>query len=82
MLSVQEKEARSRAREEKEFNNFMTKPETKLMLSLVPPSENPDVMQTLLRAAFKAGVNAGAGDILGDLLEAVLKKDKPSGSSL
>lgn len=64
------------AQKEKNFAEFMQKAETKLILSLVPAGDNPDAVKTLLRAAFDAGSNHGAGEIVGDLLGAMLK-DRP-----
>lgn len=61
------------ARKDKSFTEFMEKAETKMILSLVPAGDHPDAVKTLLRAAFDSGSNHGAGDLLGDVLGAMLK---------
>ena len=46
------------------FAEFMTNPQTKLALSLIPPSEvAPEALPTLLEAAFEAGACYGAADV-------------------
>jgi hypothetical protein len=67
------KRARSKELADRAFADFMGKAETKLIVSLCPPSDNPDVMITLLRSAFDAGHTAGAGDAMVDILDAMLK---------
>lgn len=62
--------------EEKSFNEYMAKAETKLFISLIPPIENPDVLQTLLRSAFGAGVAAGTGIVLTSLFDSMTKDRK------
>jgi hypothetical protein len=61
---------------EKGFADFMAKAETKLLVSMVPPMENPDLMKTLLRAAFDAGHGSGQGNILVEMLTAMVKAPK------
>lgn len=65
------------ARDSTNFDKFMARPETKLMLSLIPPADNPDAMKVLLRASFDAGVSSGSGTIIGEMLTAMIKDNKP-----
>lgn len=71
-----ERETRMKEAKDKSFSDFMAKSETKLMLSLVPSSDNPDVMQTLLRTAYDAGHGAGQGNILCEMLTSMLTKPR------
>lgn len=73
-MSVTPAEVRTnmKANTETAFAKWMDKPETKLMLSLIPPSENPDAMQTLLRSCFAEGHGAGEGAVAMMFLEKML----------
>ena len=62
-----------KASTETAFTKWMDKPEIKFMLSLIPPSENPDAMQTLLRSCFAEGHGAGEGAVAMMMIEAMLK---------
>lgn len=68
-----ERKAEKHAKKEESFNQFLERAETKLMLSLIPPSDNPDAVKVLLRSAFEAGSSHGGGEIVGDLIGAMLK---------
>lgn len=75
-----EREARYQTEKAAAFDRFMAKPETKLLASLVPASEPPEALTTLLRAAFDAGNSEGAASVLQEMLTAMLKS-KPDGSA-
>ena len=70
---------KTKVMEDKSFQDFMARGETKLMLSLLPNTENKELMPLILRAAFDAGCGAGAGGVIGSLLEGIIssKRDKP-----
>lgn len=78
-MSVTPSEVRTnmKANTETSFTKWMDKPETKLILSLMPPSENPDAMQTLLRSCFAEGHGAGEGAVAVLMIEAMLKPKQP-----
>lgn len=78
-MSITPSEVRTnmKAKTETSFTEWMDKPETKLMLSLIPPSENPDAMQTLLRSCFAGGHGAGEGAVAVLMIEAMLKPKQP-----
>lgn len=47
--------------EEEGFKSFMATPATRLMMSMVPPTEEKrEVLETLLREAFNAGHGRGS----------------------
>lgn len=74
----EEKQAVRRRSKEEAFAKFIEEPMTQLAMAMIPPAENPDVFRMLLRASFDAGHNNGGADIVGDLLDAMLKdKKKP-----
>ncbi len=63
----------------KSFQDYMAKAETKLLLSMVPQLDNPDLLQTLLRGAYDAGHGAGQGNILIEMVGAMFAKPKAEG---
>lgn len=60
------------------FSAWMRKPETKLLLSMLPGStQPPELVATLLRSAFDAGAGSGQSVIVQDIVRIMLcKKDK------
>lgn len=66
---------RLRANANRQFKNWVERPELKLLISLIPPSETPDALRQLLLAAFHAGSEAGAAAVLVDLMGAI--KSRP-----
>lgn len=69
-------DAERKASQEKSFSDFMAKPETKLVISMIPASQQPEAMTTILRSAFDAGHSAGIGVMLVEMLTAMLKGPK------
>ena len=61
------------------FASFMDKQETKLLLSMVPPSENQETLPTLLKSAFQSGHSAGIGMIMTEMLTAMLSGPRREG---
>ena len=51
----------------------MAKPETKLLLTMVPPAENPDVVRTLLASCFETGFIHGEAVVVTHMIEAMFK---------
>ena len=76
-MTEAERNAKSTIKKDEGFQMFMSKPETKLMLSLVPESSTPDAVAILLRGSFEAGHANGVGEMMALMLDAVLN-DKPS----
>lgn len=70
----QENAAREQALE-RSFTVFMAKPETKMLLSLIPPLNPPELLHTLLKGAFEAGFADGYAVIVGRLMMEVLKRE-------
>lgn len=61
---------------EESFGKWLAKPETKLLLSMIPAADNSDVMQVLLRSCYESGHGSGEGAVAVMMIEAMLK-DKP-----
>lgn len=61
---------------ESTFNMWMSKPETKLALSLIPASEVPDAVRILLMSAFKCGCDLGAFQIVTQVFDTIAKGQK------
>ena len=74
--TAEQKAAEMDAKHGRSFDRFLEKQETKLLLSMIPEAQNPDVVKTALRSAFDAGVSSGAGEILGSMLEAMMSKPR------
>lgn len=54
------------------FRAFMERPESKLLVSLIPPAETPELVQSVLKSAYEAGVNGGIGVVLLGLMKHML----------
>lgn len=59
----------------REFDDFLHKDQTKFLMSLIPPSDNPDTLRTSLRAAFDAGYGAGIGEMVGMIVGSLKNKE-------
>lgn len=56
------------------FKSFMEAPATRLMMSMIPPSENPDVLNTLLESAFRAGEECGGCSVMADIASKIFDR--------
>lgn len=63
--------------QKRSFDEFMSGPATQLLMSMVPPSQPPELLITLIRSAFEAGVNAGVSGCAIDLFRAYTKLKPP-----
>lgn len=65
-----------RERADDAFNDFISAPTTKVLLTLIPPSDHPEAVKTLLRSAFDCGNMTGHMSVMLPLMETIMKKDK------
>ena len=72
-MKVDEIKVEMKASVEENFTKWMEKPATKLMVSLIPPSENPDALNSLLRSCFADAHGAGEVAVAVMMIEAMLK---------
>lgn len=63
------------AGKDESFQNFLDASTTKFMLSVLPPGP-PDALQSLLRAAFEAGLGYGAATTSVGLLKVIMESQK------
>lgn len=79
MLSIEQADQKKKmeAQEERAFTEWLEKRETKLLMSMIPAADNPDVLQILLRSCFAHGHCSGQGCVAMVMLEALLK-DRPN----
>jgi hypothetical protein len=73
MVNAEQLEARSAEYRKKSFQAFLETPSTRLMLSMVPPSENREVLTTLLDECFRAAWNGGTSTALVILLQEYMR---------
>lgn len=71
--SAEQRAARSEAESAAAFDKFLTRSEVKLLVSMVPATEPPELLRTLLRNAFDAGAQHGTGSVVMELTGALLK---------
>lgn len=71
----QAKEAKRIADQKKAFQQFIAKPEIKLVMSLIPGGENKETLPLLLESAFDAGANVGTGMVVTEMIETIFKKE-------
>ena len=77
VTSIEARRNNMKVETEASFTRWMDKPETNLVLRLIPPSANPDALQTLLRSCFTEGHSAGEGAVALLMIEAMLKPKQP-----
>lgn len=55
------------------YNKFMAQPITKLLISMIPPGQSPEVLQTLLTAAYEYGYGVAMASMTSQLVSTVIK---------
>lgn len=73
LKSPAEMEAKQKADKKEGFARFMDQPATRMMMSMIPASDKPEVLETLLQETFSAGYAAGGGQAMGLVIEALFK---------
>lgn len=70
----QQMEASDKQTREEGFRLFMQDPMVKALISMIPPVPNsPEIVQTVIKAAFDAGFRVGNGAMLIDIMKAMAK---------
>ena len=80
MTSTAEATLARKVKEEVAYQDFLGKPETKILLSMVPAFEPPELMQTLMRSAFDAGSAQGTVSVMMELIGAMFADRKSGGA--
>lgn len=76
-IDIQEHERKSSIKKKAAFDRWLTEPMVRMGMSMIPAGEHPDGLRMLLESAFEAGFHVGASDVLGGMLESMLKQRKP-----
>jgi hypothetical protein len=80
MTKELEREARNEQRLNSSFEKWLSQPMTRMGISMIPAGDRDDALRFLLRSAFDAGADTGAGNVAGEMasaiLESMMKKDK------
>lgn len=71
-LSPEARKAKRDTEAKASFATFMERSETKLLLSMVPAADQPELIQTLMRSAFDAGHGHGEASIAVEMVGAML----------
>jgi hypothetical protein len=53
---------------------FLAKPETKLMISLIPPGNPQEVLNTLIESAYNDAFDMGCAAVATSLMDAMVQK--------
>ncbi len=72
MITEDRYKQRSDLEQKKGFEDFLAQPSIRLLMSMIPPSERQETMETLLSEAYKAGFNRGSGSFALMTLESLL----------
>lgn len=59
---------------EHDFRELMSQPHMKLMISLIPPSQPPELVETLVKTMFDKGFDSGVGTVVLHMTDEVLRK--------
>lgn len=80
-MSTQERAAKTETNRKESFDKWLSRDETKLIVSLLPASEPPEALYSLLRSAFSSGFDSGASDIASMMIEGMFAsmKEGPHG---
>lgn len=62
-------ESKSNAMKEEGFKRWMDMPETRVLVSLIPPNEHADLVRTILQAAYNSGFATGQ---IGTIMEVLM----------
>lgn len=74
MMTKEDIEQKSKQAEERAFSEWMSRPETRFIVSTIPAGEHKESLSVLLRSAFSAGHGAGGASVGIMLMEHALTK--------
>jgi hypothetical protein len=70
------REARLKEVANRAFTGWLQQPLVKMTLATLPPSDNPDALRELLRAAFDAGTAAGQTGMAIEMIQAMVDSER------
>lgn len=77
MIDIESERNRTQQKTKEHFDRWLSTPATRLMLSMIPAAEKPEVLETLLRECFNQGYAVGGVDFALTALTA-MSKDRPA----
>lgn len=67
-------QAKEQSNKKLSFDKFMDEPTTRMMLSMIPATdEKREVLETLVQASYERGWQNGSGNTAGSFLEVIIK---------
>lgn len=76
LKSHAEMEAKDKIAKRDGFAKWMDQPATRMMLSMIPPGEKQEVLETLLQETFNAGYQTGSGQMILSVFESMMSKER------
>lgn len=61
---------------EQGFKAYMSRPEVKMLVSIVPALQPPELLQTLLKSAFDSGTLFGQGIVVAEMIKTAMNQEK------
>lgn len=77
MISEAEMKAKEVTDKKRAFEDFMSQPTIRLLVSMIPASEHKDTLNTLLQESFNSGWSGGSGNVAMSFFKAII--DRPHG---
>ena len=72
--SIAQRQAEIETTRDEEFNRWLSREEVKLMLSMLPKTDPPETVSSILRYAYRAGWDTGAGEIAIEVVKQMMSK--------
>lgn len=57
------------------YSLFMDQPATRMMLSMIPPGEKQDVLETLLQETYNSGFSCGSATALISVMDSMISRE-------
>jgi hypothetical protein len=75
MIDIAEVERLRKRLADQAFSNWLEQPTVRFMISMIPPSDRPEVLQTLLRDGFNSGVAVGGAAMASEIIQHYMKSN-------
>lgn len=69
-------EAAAATSKKKGFDKWLDEPMTRALVSMIPETENKDIVRAVLQAAYNCGFDTGAGVTAVNFFETMLREPK------
>lgn len=79
-MTQDDAERKLKAARKENFQKFKEQPTTRMLMSMIPPSQDhPEVLETLLEAAFEQGFGVGTAQVSLMMIGAMVDRAPPRG---